>query len=39
MLTGAEGGQNKDGAAKLSVERDTVGKWRGGFGAARGRAA
>nr|WP_245334324.1 hypothetical protein [Bradyrhizobium guangdongense] len=28
MLTCAEGGQNKEVAAKLGLERGTVGKWR-----------
>jgi transposase len=31
VLTCAEGGQNKDVAAKLGLERGTVGKWRRRF--------
>jgi transposase len=31
VLTCAEGGQNKDVAAKLGLDRSTVGKWRRRF--------
>ncbi len=40
MLACAEGGQNKEVAAKLGLDRATVGKWRRRFvERARGRAA